>query len=169
MKLVMLSAILACSAVVAHAAPLTIELAPSVGNPASPQMGDRLSFHSTIRNDGSTPVDGLIAWLSLVQIDKGKEQPVDLEDWSAHKAVTVPTLAPGQSIPTDWPMRLIQAGAYRVVISAVSRDGRSLTASPFADFTVREKPVVESNRVLPVAFGLPALLALILFWRWRRR
>lgn len=159
----------ACAAVGAHAAPLVIDLAPSAANPPSPQMGDRLTFKSTIRNEGTAPVEAVIAWLSLVQTDKGKEQPVDLEDWSAHKAITIPTLAPGQSIKTDWPMRLIQAGNYRVVISAVSRGGAGLTASPFADFVVREKPVVESRRVLPVAFGLPALLALLLLWRWRRR
>lgn len=159
--------LMVCAAAGAYAAPLAIELAPNTTNPTSPQMGDHLSFRSTIRNDGTTPVDGVIAWLSLVQTDKGKEQPIDLEDWSAHKAVTVPTLAPGQSIQTDWPMRLIQAGNYRVVISAVSRGSTGLTASPFADFAVREKPVVESTRVLPIAFGLPALLALLLFWRCR--
>lgn len=167
-RAVALAVIVACAAAGAHAAPLAIELAPSATNPASPQMGDRLSFDSVIRNDGTTPVEGVIAWISLVQIDKGKEQPVDLEDWSAHKAVTIPTLAPGGRFRTDWPMRLIQAGNYRVVISAVSRDGPGLSASPFADFSVREKPVVESARVLPVAFGLPGFLALLLFWRWRR-
>lgn len=165
---VALAVMMASAAAGAHAAPLAIELAPSVANPASPQMGDHLSFHSVIRNDGPTQVEGIIAWLSLVQTDKGKEQPVDLEDWSAHKAVTVPTLAPGQTVQTDWPMRLIQAGNYRVVISVVSRGSAGLTASPFADFIVREKPVVESARVLPVAFGLPGLLALLLLWRWRR-
>jgi hypothetical protein len=162
------AAIMACAAATADAAPLAIELSPSSANPNSPRMGDRLNFQSIIRNDGKTPVEGVIAWISLVQIDKGKEQPVDLEDWSAHKAVTIPTLAPGEAIRTDWPMRLIQAGMYRVVISAVSRDGPGLTASPFADFAVRQKPVVESARVVPIAFGLPGLLALLLFWRWRR-
>ena len=160
--------ILACSAIGTHAAPLAIELAPSATNPANPQMGDHLSFHSVIRNDGTTPVEGIIAWLSLVQTDKGKEQPIDLEDWSAHKAVTIPALAPGQNVQTDWPIRLIQAGNYRVAISAMMQGNADLAASAFAAFTVREKPVVESARVLPIAFGMPALLALLLFWRWRR-
>ena len=40
----------------------------------------------------------MIAWLSLVQVDLGKEQPVDLEDWSAHKVVTIASLAPGQAV-----------------------------------------------------------------------
>ena len=108
-----------------------------------------------------------------MQIDQGHEQPVDLEDWSAHKAVTAASLPPGKTIETDWPMRLIQAGTYRVVISVVTRDGTALTASPFIDFGVRQKPVVESQRVLPVAFGIPLLLGALLVWRqvgrlWRK-
>ena len=91
----------------ASAAPISISIAPAAQNPASPKMGDHLTFHTIIRNDGSDPVDGLIAWLSLVQVDRGHEQPIDLEDWSAHKAVTAAKLAPGQTLETDWPMRLI--------------------------------------------------------------
>lgn len=165
----LVSLVVALSASAASAGSLSIDLRPGAGNPASPQMGDHLSFHTVIRSDGRTPVDGLIAWISLVRIDKGKEQPVDLEDWSAHKAVTAASLAPGQVLETDWPMRLIQAGEYRVVISAVSRDGAGLVASPFADFTVRQKPVVESQRVLPVAFGLPLLIGAAMLWRWKKK
>lgn len=147
---------------------LSISISPAASNAASPQMGDRLAFETTIRNGGDRPVDGLIAWISLVQVDQGKEQPIDLEDWSAHKAISRASLAPGETIKTNWPMRLIQSGHYRVVVSAVSRDGASLTPSPFADFTVRQKPVVESSRVLPVAVGLPLLLG-ISFIGWRQR
>ncbi|MDX2288440.1 MAG: hypothetical protein NW217_06425, partial [Hyphomicrobiaceae bacterium] len=101
-------------------------------------------------------------------VDKGHEQPVDLEDWSAHKAVTRDRLAPGEQVATDWPMRLIQAGEYRVVVGALSRNGGALTPSQFVDFSVDPKPVVESARVLPVAFGVPGLLlAFMLFGRWR--
>ena len=153
----------------AFAGPLTVDLTPVSTNPATPQMGDHLEFSSVIRNTGAKAIDGVIAWISLVQIDKGKEQPVDLEDWSAHKAVAEQVLAPGASIETMWPMRLIQSGHYRVVISAVSRDGTELTPSQFADFAVKQKPVVESARVLPVAFGMPAIIAVGFFFAWRRR
>jgi hypothetical protein len=159
------AALLAPAAGPAAAAPLSVDLAPAPDNPASPRMGDQLAFHSVIRNQGKPAVDGLIAWLSLVRIDQGNEQPVDLEDWSAHKAITAASLAPDATIATDWPMRLIQAGTYRVVVSVVSRDGSGLTASPFVDFMVRQKPVVESARILPVALGLPLLIGGALLWR----
>ena len=160
---------LALFAFSAVAAPLSINLEPANTNAGSPQMGDNLSFHTVIRNDGTVPADGLIAWISLIQVDPGKEQPVDLEDWSAHKAITAASLKPGGAIETDWPMRLIQAGHYRVVVSAASRTGAALTVSPFSDFIVRQKPVVESRRVLPMAFGIPLLIGVLMFWHRRRQ
>jgi hypothetical protein len=148
---------------------LSIALAPDRANPRSAQMGDSLKFQSVIRNDGSQPAHGIVAWISLIQVDPGQEQPVDLEDWSAHKAMTRAVLAPGQQVNVEWPMRLINAGAYRVVISAVDRETGHVVTSPFVDFQVRRKPVVESRRILPVAFGVPALvLGLMLFRRYRR-
>lgn len=161
------AAVIALSAPALAAQDLSISLSADAANPASPQMGDRLSFHSTIRNDSSVPVNGIIGWISLVRVDKGQEQPVDLEDWSAHKAITLNEIKPGGTVETDWPMRLIQAGQYRVVISTASRTGAALATSPFADFSVREKPVVESARVLPVAFGIPLLIALAMIWSGR--
>lgn len=149
--------------------PIEITLKPDPGNPASPQMGDRLKFESVITNTGPAPAQGLVAWISLVEVTPGREQPMDLEDWSAHKAVTQAMLAPGASFKVEWPMRLIQAGDYRVVISAVARDTGAIITSPFVDFHVRQKPVVESNRILPVAFGVPALIGTVMVWRLRRR
>jgi hypothetical protein len=144
---------------------LHIDLMPDAANPRSAQMGDNLTFHTEIRNDGKTAIDGLIVWISLIRIDRGAEQPVDLEDWSAQKAITADRLAAGQTLNADWPMRLIQAGTYRVLMSATSRNGTGLVASPYVDFVVRQKPVVESKRVLPVAIGLPVLLAGASLWR----
>jgi hypothetical protein len=150
--------------------PLSISLAPEQANPTSPQMGDWLKFNSVIANSGNQAAHGIVAWISLVQVDPGQEQPVDLEDWSAHKAVTKSTLEPGQQVKVEWPMRLIQAGAYRVVISAVDRETGHVMTSPFVDFQVRRKPVVESARILPVAFGVPLLVLGMMAWRryWRR-
>lgn len=144
---------------------LNISLSPDPVNPPSPQMGDWLKFRSTIGNPGSQVAHGVVAWISLVQVDPGQEQPVDLEDWSAHKAVTQAVLQPGQQVKVEWPMRLIQAGAYRVVISAVDRETAHVMTSPFVDFQVRRKPVVESARILPVALGVPALVLILMGWR----
>jgi hypothetical protein len=149
----------------AHASPLVVTLAPAAANPRSPQMGDRIAFHSVVRNASATDVTGLIAWISLLEVDPGQEQPVDLEDWSAKKAVTVPRLGPGMTVETDWPVRLIQSGQYRLVVSVVSHEAEGLTASPLSEFSVRRKPVVESRRVLVVAFGIPLGIVVLMALR----
>ncbi len=150
------------------AEPLDISLSAQPLNPAAPQMGDHLAFASVIRNHSSAPAQGIVAWISLIQVDPGHEQPVDLEDWSAHKAITQTSLAPGDQITVTWPVRLIQAGDYRIVISGVARNAPNVITSPFLDFHVKRKPVVESQRILPVAFGVPALLAMAMLGHLRR-
>ena len=149
-------------------ASLEISLAPSASNPAQPRMGDNLKFETVIANTGAAPVRGLVAWISLIQVDPGHEQPVDLEDWSAHKALARAEMAPGEKVTVDWPMRLIQAGDYRVVISAVEGGAMRPVTSRVVDFHVEPKPVVESGRILPVALGVPLVLAGLLLWRRRR-
>jgi hypothetical protein len=151
-------------------APLALELGPDDNNLSNPIMGDHLRFWSAITNTGKTSIEGLVAWISLVEIDPGNEQPVDLEDWSAHKAITGAALEPGQSLRTDWPMRLIKGGDYRVVVSVTDRGGRQVHTSPTVQFHVRQKPVLESGRVLPVAAAIPLLLLfLALFNKTRQR
>jgi hypothetical protein len=142
--------------------PVSLDLRPDGENPASPVMGDNLRFWSTIANRGESPIDGLVAWISLVEIDPGNEQPVDLEDWSAHKAVTGVNLKPGQSLRTDWPMRLIKGGDYRVVVSVTDRGGRQVFTSPTVQFHVRQKVVLQAGRVLPVAAVVPLLMVVLM-------
>ena len=154
----------------AQAADLSIELGPDQSNPVTPTTGDAMHFHSSIRNTSAHPVKGLVAWISLVEVTPGREQPMDLEDWSAHKAVAGATLGPGTTLATDWPMRLIQSGDYRVVISATDRNERSVYTSPTLEFHVARKPIVESSRILPVALGLPLLIGGVMAYRgWRQR
>ncbi|HEY0524299.1 MAG TPA: hypothetical protein VGD08_12975 [Stellaceae bacterium] len=170
---VLLLMLLAAFPVGAKAAQLSVEIAPRTGDPVHPRMGDRLAFRSTIRNVGpDTATSGVVAWFNLLQVDPGKEQPVDLEDWSAQKAVTLPALVPGQAVETEWPLRLIQSGSYRAAVIAAPVGGGAdaavaPVASRFAGFAVAAKPVVESGRVLVVASGMPILLGAVLLWRLR--
>ena len=57
---------------------LSISLVADASNPPSPQMGDWLKFHSVVTNVAGRSAHGVVAWISLVQVDPGKEQPVDL-------------------------------------------------------------------------------------------
>jgi hypothetical protein len=167
---VLLASVLWLGLGVAHAADISVELGPDPTNPVTPTMGNWMRFRSVIHNSGNAAVPGLVAWISLVDVTPGSEQPMDLEDWSAHKAVTGATLASGATLATEWPMRLIQSGDYRVVISATARNEQSVYTSPTLQFHVARKPVVESARILPVALGLPLFIGGVMAYRgWRRR
>lgn len=165
----LLGALLAATPAQAADSPVQITLTPDAHNPAHPKMGDWLKLHSIVTNTGHQPLAGLVVWLSLIEVDPGREQPVDLEDWSAHKAVVRTVLEPGAQFSVEWPLRLIQAGDYRVVVSAAERSASTLLASPFADFHVERIPTIESVRIVPVAAGVPLLLAAFAGWRLRRR
>ena len=158
----------AISYVASAATPLEITLSADQGNPPLPQMGDRMQFRSVIRNGGPTSALGLVAWISVIEVDAGHEEPVDLEDWSAHKAITRPVLAPGQQFTVEWPLRLIQAGVYRVAVSTMERGSSQIITSSFIDIRVKRKPVVETQRILPVALGVPLLFGSLALWRVRR-
>ena len=163
------TALLFASTTMAAQAPVALDLAPDQGNPASPIMGDNLLFWSTITNNGPVPIQGLVAWISLVEVDQGNEQPVDLEDWSAHKAVTGASLEPGKSLRTGWPMRLIKSGDYRVVISVTDREGNQVYTSPTVQFHIRQKPMLHAGRVMSVAAGVPVLFLGLLLVLKRRQ
>lgn len=148
---------------------LDIALAPDAANPAVPRMGDRLTFHAAIRNPaGAAEAGGVVAWLTILRVDTGHEQAIDLEDWSADKALTIPAVLPGGETRSDWTLRLISPGTYRVLVSAATRDAPVPAMGASATFTVAPKPVVESARVLPVALGVPLALGGLLALRLGR-
>jgi 5-formyltetrahydrofolate cyclo-ligase len=67
-------------------------------------------------------------------------------------------------------VRLIKGGDYRVVISVTDRGGRQVYTSPTIQFHVRQKPVLQAGRVLPVAAGIPLLfIGLMVFNRTKHR
>lgn len=163
-------AMLLLSIAAVQATPFEISLQPDPANPDQPVMGDKMRFHSVITNTGTDPIEGLVGWISLVEIDPAHEQPMDLEDWSAHKVIPGATLAPGAKLKTVWPMRLIQHGDYRVVISVTDRNQTRVFTSPTVQFHVTRKPIVESSRILPVALGVPFLIAGLIGYRvWRQK
>lgn len=169
--LLMLVLVLTDSAALA-ACRFDISLSPAAANPAAPRMGDNISFRSVITYSCDKPARGVVAWLSLVRVDPGKEQPVDLEDWSAGKAVSRSVLMPGQQLVADWQLRLIQAGDYRVAVTAVEPGSSRPFSSSLIAVHVSSKSVVESRRVIPVAVAIPLLVVVIAvgrFVRSRRR
>jgi len=151
-----------------HAAmqsPILVE----IHGPSEPlTMGDTPTFNGTVTNRGDWNLKGLIVYLSLVSLKPGEERPVDLEDWSAQKAVRIDELRPGQDNTQEWPMRLIQAGRYGVALTVVDPNESQPIISDLLTFDIASKPTMSSSRIVPVAFGEPAFLVLLVGLYWFR-
>jgi hypothetical protein len=124
-------------------------------------MGEVPVFSGAITNFGATPLQGLVVYLSLISLKPGKEQPVDLEDWSADKTIRVDRLLPGATTRHRWKLRLIEAGEFGVVLTVVDPKELRPIVSSVVRLNIRSKKLLDSNRILPVAIGVPALLSLI--------
>jgi hypothetical protein len=131
-------------------------------SPAGPlKMGDTPNFLGAVTNLGRQPAQGLVVYLSLVSLAAGDEHPVDLEDWSAQKAVRLDRLNPGATDFRNWGMRLIAAGKYGVALTVVDpRENRPII-SDLLPFEVQPKVTLAAGRVLPVALSVPMLISLL--------
>jgi len=133
------------------------------------RMGDTPVFKGMVSNTGVKTLEGLTVYLSLICLDSGNEHPVDLEDWSAQKAMRIAKLKPGEINKQEWGMRLIAPGQYAVALTVVGKKAAKPVISDLVKFKIRPKPLISSARILPVSFGVPFLfLVSILFVRFFR-
>jgi hypothetical protein len=97
-------------------------------------------------------------------VDLNAKIPVALEDWSAEKGLYIPSLAPSQSLPLEWKVRLVKAGSYTIDV-LFNKDG-DLSSPPAASskvfLEVARKLNLNPGNVLPVAFGVPTVFLIIL-------
>jgi hypothetical protein len=101
-----------------------------------------------------------VAYISVVDIKNSL--PIDLEDWSAQKGIYIPSIAPSQTVASEWSLRLVTAGSYTVdVLYNRNGDLSSPAVSPRISLEVAPRVNLNPGNVLPVAFGVPALLVAV--------
>ena len=76
------------------------------------------------------------------------------------KGLYIPAIEAGQSLPLEWNVRLVTAGSYTIDL-LFNKDG-DFASSPSARskvfLEVAPKLNLNPSNVLPVAFGIPALI-----------
>ncbi len=125
--------------------------------------GQYVKLPAKITNTSNRPVKEAVAYVSLVDVTKGQQAPVDLEDWSAHRAITVPSLAAGQSRDVNWSLRLVKGGNYALYANAVARGTTRASVGQEIPLFVKTKQNLNPGGVLPVALGVPVLAGAALF------
>jgi LPXTG-motif cell wall-anchored protein len=147
------------------AAPVSVRLDRTS---VSTRIGEKFRFSSTVRNLGSQPVPDVVAHLNIVSLDPSVY--VDPEDWSSHRTRYLGTLGAGEARGTEWTVQAVNSGHFVVYVAVVDRNGQgSVTASNPLATTVMQKRRLNSSGVVPLALGIPAVLALGLVLVRRRR
>ncbi len=147
-----------CTVFAKGTSPIQVILQRPVG---TLRMGDTPKFTGIVTNSGQHTKERLIVYLSLVSLEPGNEHPVDLEDWSAQKALRIDSLLPGQVNTHDWGMRLIQSGKYGVALTVVNPREKKPVVSDLVPFDVQRKPMLSVSRIFPVALGEPVALLML--------
>ena len=133
--------------------------------------GDNVDFGTKVTNVGAVASAQLIVSMNIINLGKG--DPVDPEDWSPERTQKVGSLAPGQSEQQSWRVDAILEGDYMVFLTVVTMpESDKATTVPVASrglhLTVRPTTRTNPGGVLPVALGMPILLAVVTFLvrRW---
>ena len=121
-------------------------------------MGDKITYTGTITNNSDSAVNNIIAYISLANITQGKESPMDLEDWSANKAIKVDIIPPHGTYEGKWPMRLIDSGSYLAYITVVDKNDNIPISSAMSRLGIKRILRLNPNNVLPVALGEPVVI-----------
>jgi uncharacterized membrane protein len=166
---VCLFCLLVAAPVSAASSPVGISLSRT---DVSTRLGESFNFDSQIRNTGTRPLSGLVAHLNVVGLDT--DIYVDPEDWSEERTKSVASLGPGESTDVTWDVTAVtggEAAIYVVVLPgdspATSREG--LAVSQAMDVRIAEAKNLNSGGVLPLALGVPAVLAVAAIAVRRRR
>jgi hypothetical protein len=141
-----------------------VPLALDTSQPSlSGKAGQYVKLPSTVTNTSNGPVKDVVAYVSLVDVTRGQQAPVDLEDWSAHRAVTIPTLAAGQSKDVGWSLRLVKGGDYIVYANAIAGGSTRASVGQEIPLSVTAQKNLNPGGVLPVAIGVPIIAGAVLF------
>jgi hypothetical protein len=124
-------------------------------------MGDKITYTGTIANNSDKTVNNIIAYISLADVTQGKEAPMDLEDWSANKAIKVDAIPPHGTCEGKWPMRLIDSGSYVAYITVVDKNDNSPVSSAMSHLEVKRIIRLNPHNILPVAIGEPILIGVV--------
>jgi hypothetical protein len=133
-------------------------------------IGSKIIYTGTITNNSDKVVKNIIAYISLANITQGKESPMDLEDWSANKAVKVDAIPAHGTYEGKWPMRLIDSGSYVAYVTVVDKNDNIPVSSAMSRLEIIKVLRLNPNNVLPVALGEPLLIGVVfMIISFRRR
>ena len=124
-------------------------------------LGDKFEFRSTITNESSAPVSGLIAHLNILSLREGTY--VDPEDWSSNRTRYLAPIPSGGSVTTTWQLQAVNDGDFGIYVAVLPESGEAVppTTTPTIRLAVTARRTLNPSGMVPVALGIPTLLGLL--------
>ena len=125
------------------------------------QLGHKVSFRTTIENHASTSTGPLITHLNVLSLRSGVE--IDPEDWSTHRTRYLEPIPAGGSRTITYPVHAINTGRIALYVAVLPqvRPAQPPTTGPTVQLVVAKRDTLNAGGILPLALGIPALLALM--------
>ena len=136
----------------------------------STSLGHKFSVRSRIVNNGGGVASGLVAHLNVLSLRP--DVYLDPEDWSSHRTRYLSAIPAGGSVTITWRMQAVNAGSIAVFVAVLPQNGDPPppATGPIVHVSIARRQTLNSGGILPLALGIPALLAaLSLGLRVRRR
>jgi hypothetical protein len=136
----------------------------------STTLGRKFVLHSTIANRGNVPARGLVAHLNVLSLRDGVY--VDPEDWSSQRTRYLAPIPGGSSTTLSWKLQAVTSGSMGVYVAVLPDNGAAQPprTGPLVHVSVAQRKTLDSGGVLPLALGIPAVLAVLFVGsRFRRR
>jgi hypothetical protein len=135
----------------------------------STSLGNKFSVTSRIANTGGNGVSGLVAHLNVLSLRP--DVYLDPEDWSSHRTRYLPTIPAGGLVTINWKLQAVNSGSIAVFIAVLPRSGvsRPPATGPTVHVAIARRRTLNSGGILPLALGVPVLLAALALGVRRRR
>lgn len=132
-------------------------------------LGRTFKFAARVANDGRAPTPPLVAQLDVLSLKPGTY--VDPEDWAGGRTRYLGSLPAGRSRTIEWTVKAVNSGSFGVFVAVLPQGGTRVrpVTGPTVHVEIAERKTLNSGGILPLALGIPALLAaLALGLRWHR-
>jgi hypothetical protein len=148
--------------VVACAAPSLVHAAVSVSadrTDVSTSIGRDFTFATRVDNKGSTATPPLVAHLNVLSLRPGVY--VDPEDWSSRRTVFVGPIPAAGSRDITWKVKAVNSGDIGIYVAVLPQSGvaKPPVTSQTIHVRIAQRRTLNSGGILPLAAGIPALLA----------
>jgi hypothetical protein len=131
-------------------------------------LGAQFVFTSTVRNDTTKSLSGLIAHLNVFSTDP--KTYVDPEDWSSRRTQFLKPLPVHGSATLTWHGQAVNSGPLVLYVAVTDTARKSVSVSAPIEMAVKNQKSIDAAGILPLAIGIPAAVGVLLvFTLWRRR